>query len=73
MENKSKLKLLEATEDVNTVTEETEEDLEEEEIETMVSEMIEDPEETLVVTDQRDALTAERTDILLGTVRNVDF
>jgi hypothetical protein len=76
MEKKLKLKLLEATADVNTVTEETElivEDSEEEETETMASETTEeDPEETLA-TDQRDASTAERTAILPETVKNVSF
>jgi hypothetical protein len=76
MEKKLKLKLLEATADVNTVTEETElivEDSEEEETETMASETTEeDPEETLA-TDQRDASTAERTAISPETVKNVSF
>jgi hypothetical protein len=72
MERKSRLKLLEATEDANTVTEETEEDSEEEETGTMASETTEDPEE-ISVTDQRAASIAERTDISPETVRNVIF
>ena len=57
---------------MNTVTEVTEEDSEEEETETMASEMTEDPEE-ISVTDQRVVSTAERTDISPETVKNVIF
>ena len=86
MEKKSRLKLLEATEDASMVTEEEIEETEEwieasegaemeaeMEAETMDSEAetIEDPEE-ISVTDQRDVSTVARMDILPETVKNVN-
>ena len=87
MEKKSRLKLLEATEDASMVTEEEIEETEEwieasegaemeaeMEAETMDSEAetIEDPEE-ISVTDQRDVSTVARMDILPETVNNLNY